>query len=179
MNVNTCAMLAWKFASTRSVTSTLVVTRAKTGVWRADSRAKTRGKTPSRAIAKGSSPWSRIQPFKAPYALMAAKRATSVAEPSPQKIRAASAKGAFEAASCAPGTRSSTVQQATVQTRAVTTVPSIVARGMVRAGSSTLSAGTVADSKPSSAQSARVAAAVIPSSVSGASANDASVSLRT
>ena len=66
-----------------------------------------------------------------------------------------------------------------MQTRAVTTVPSIVARGMVRSGSSTFSAGTVADSKPRSAQSARVAAAVIPSSVSGASANAARFSFRT
>jgi hypothetical protein len=71
------------------------------------------------------------------------------------------------------------MQQASVQTRAVTTVPSIVARGMVRAGSSTVSAGTVADSKPSSAQSARVAAVVIPSSVRGASANDTRFSFRT
>jgi len=66
MNVNTCAMLLWELASTRKVTSTLVETRAKTGVWRLDSRPKARGKTPSRAIAKGSSPCSRIQPFRAP-----------------------------------------------------------------------------------------------------------------
>ena len=48
-----------------------------------------------------------------------------------------------------------------MQTSAATTVPSIVARGIVRPGSSTLSAGTVADSRPSSAQRASVAAAVV------------------
>jgi hypothetical protein len=66
MNVNTRAIVPWKFARIRSVTRTLVVTRAKTGVRRADSRAKARGKTPSRAIANGSSPCRRIQPLRAP-----------------------------------------------------------------------------------------------------------------
>ena len=49
---------------------------------------------------------------------------------------------------------------------------------MVRSGSFTLSAGTVADSRPRSAQRVSVAAAVVPSRVIGTSANDARVSRR-
>ena len=44
----------------------------------------------------------------------------------------------------------------------VTAVPIRVARGMVRAGSRTLSAATLADSKPSNAQSVSAADAVMP-----------------
>ena len=42
---------------------------------------------------------------------------------------------------------------------AVTTVPHSVERGMLRSGSMTFSAGTVADSSPSSGQRVRIAAA--------------------
>src|SRR5262245_41088571 len=47
---------------------------------------------------------------------------------------------------------------------ALSSVPSSVARGIVRAGSSVLSAGTVAGSNPTTAQSASAAAAAVPSS---------------
>ena len=50
---------------------------------------------------------------------------------------------------------------------AVTSVPHSVARGMLRFGSMTLSAGTVADSSPSSAHSVSVADAVIAEIVNG------------
>jgi hypothetical protein len=63
--------------------------------------------------------------------------------------------------SVAGGTSNSTVVQAMMQMSAVMTVPSKVARGMVRPGSRTLLAGMVADSRPRSAQSVSVAAAVV------------------
>lgn len=49
--------------------------------------------------------------------------------------------------------------------RPVAAVPIIVARGMVRAGSWTLSAAALADSKPSSAHSVSAAVAVMPAPV--------------
>src|SRR5262245_3210610 len=50
---------------------------------------------------------------------------------------------------------------------AVTIVPHSVERGMLRSGSMTFSAGTVADSRPSNGQSVRIAAAVIAEIVNG------------
>ncbi len=50
---------------------------------------------------------------------------------------------------------------------AVTIVPHSVERGMLRSGSMTFSAGTVADSRPSSGHRVRIAAAVIAETVNG------------
>src|ERR1044072_1092337 len=50
---------------------------------------------------------------------------------------------------------------------AVTIVPHKVERGMLRVGSMTLSAGTVADSSPSSGHKVRIAAAVTAETVNG------------
>src|SRR4029079_17480047 len=50
---------------------------------------------------------------------------------------------------------------------AVTMVPHNVERGMLRSGSMTFSAGTVADSSPSSGQRVRIAAGVIAEIVNG------------
>src|SRR5690242_10219714 len=61
---------------------------------------------------------------------------------------AASAYGAGDAARAAGGIAPSTPIVEKMYTAATITVPTIVARGIVRAGSRTSSAGTVADSMP-------------------------------
>src|SRR5262245_10490831 len=81
--------------------------------------------------------------------------------------RAASAKGAFEAARMSAGTTSITALHARAQSNALASVPATVARGTTRSGSSILSAGTAADSNPTTAQSASVAAAAVPSKDTG------------
>src|SRR4051812_31098607 len=93
--------------------------------------------------------------------------ASSLAADSPQKIRTTSAKGAFDSASSEPGIKRITVVDAATYTNAATNVPSNVARGIVRCGSMTCSAGTVADSSPSSAHKVSVAEAVTAESVKG------------
>src|SRR5882757_8612184 len=145
-----------------SVTSALPKQSANPGVLREDSRAKMRGKSPRIAIARGSSPCRRIQPFRAPNALIAAKTASILPAPSPQNCAARSTNGAFDLASVSGGSNNKTVVHAIAQISAVTTVPSNVAMGMARPGSATLSAGMVADSRPNKAHSVKVAAAVTP-----------------
>src|ERR1700684_1571541 len=98
---------------------------------------------------------------------MAANTATSFPASAPQNCVARSTKGALDCASVAGGTSSKTVVHARAQISAVITVPSSVAMGIVRAGLATLSAGMVADSSPSNAQSVKVAAAVTPLTESG------------
>ncbi len=66
-----------------------------------------------------------------------------------------------------------------MQMSAVMMVPSSVARGMTRPGSRTLFAGMVADSRPSSAKSVSVAAAVVPPMDSGMPAAAETVAERT
>ena len=117
--------------------------------------------------------------MSAPKPLIAANTAITLPAVAPQKCVAKSTNGAFEEASVAGGTSSSTVVHAMTQMSAVTTVPSRVARGMMRPGSRTLLAGIVADSRPSSAQRVSVAAAVVPPMDSGIPAAARTVAERT
>src|SRR3984885_3068155 len=167
MNVNTLTMDFWYFARISSVANALPKHRPNPGVLCTDSRAKIRGNSPRFAIARGSSPCSRIHPFNAPNALIAANTATSFPAPLPQNCAAKSTNGALDRASVAGGTSSKTVVHAMAQISAVIIVPSSVAMGMVRAGLATLSAGMVAAYSPRSAQSVNVAAAVTPLTESG------------
>ncbi|MNE68981.1 hypothetical protein D3C80_1646740 [compost metagenome] len=74
-------------------------------------------------------------------------------------MRAASANGEVERASTSGGIRPCTAVIDRMYTAAAARVPNSVARGMVRFGSRTSSAGTVADSRPMNDQ--RVSAAVV------------------
>ena len=165
MNVKIPASDFCRLARIRPVTSALPKNSPNAGVRRRDSRAKIAGNTPVLAIAAGSSPVIRIQPLRQPNALIATNAPSSLPAPSPHSCRARSEKGASELASCAPGSSNSTALQATMHSTAVRMPPVIVARGIVRAGSCTLSAGIVADSMPSSPHSVSVTAAVVPDSV--------------
>src|SRR5687768_17342941 len=102
------------------------------------------------------------QPFNAPKHAIAPAAAKTSAAAGPQSARAASENGAPDAASVAAGTSPSTTVHAPTVTAAATIVPIHVARGTVRAGSRTDSAGTVAHSSPRNAQS--VSAAVVSAS---------------
>src|SRR5450631_2125668 len=119
------------------------------------------GNSPRIAMARGSSPCNRIQPFNAPNPLIAANTASTLPAPIPQNCVTRSANGAFDLTSVAGDTNSKTAVQAIAQISAVTTVPSKVAMGMARPGLATLSAGMVADSNPNNAHSVKVAAAVM------------------
>ncbi len=78
---------------------------------------------------------------------------------------AASANGALEPVSSAAGITPITAVVPSTYTTAANTVPRIVARGIVRSGSTTSSAGMVADSNPRKAHSVKVAAAVMAGNV--------------
>ena len=146
-------------ASSR-VTSTLEVTRPSTGAPLRPVRAKAAGNSRSRAAAIGIWPCNRIQPFRAPKAETMAPTATASPAQPPNISAAASANGALEPASTPAGMTPITAIVPRMYTRAVTRVPMMVERGMVRLGSVTSSAGTVADSRPMKAHSVRAAAAV-------------------
>src|SRR5262245_43067426 len=78
-----------------------------------------------------------------------------------------SANGAGACASSAVGISSIGTVDTVRYTTATNTVPTMVARGMVRPGSATFFAGTVADSKPSMANSAITPAVATPPAASG------------
>ena len=61
------------------------------------------GKAPLRAIASGSSPWTRMRPLSAPVQLIAANRPISKASRGSQKWATNRAKGASEWVSSAAG----------------------------------------------------------------------------
>jgi len=140
----------------------------------ADSRANTRGRRRARhrerhlPLPGGSSRWSAR--VRADGGEQGHDRGRAL----PPEERAASAKGALEAASWAAGTTSSTVQQATVARG-----PSRPSRGSWPGGrfgrGPPPCRGTVADSKPSSAQT-RGSRRRCPSRVRGAATNEATLS---
>ena len=148
----------------RTLRSTEEATSPTTGVLRDPlTCANARGKRPSSAAASGTRPWIMIHPFSAPKVEIIATAAISFAGDTPSTdapniCRAASANGALECASVAAGITPMIATVASTYIAVVTTVPKIVARGSVRSGSLTSSAGTVADSRPMNAHRVSVAA---------------------
>src|SRR5450755_1140871 len=167
MNVKMLASDFWKFIRYSVVTSALPNTSPNPGVCREDWRAKMAGNTPVLAMAAGNSPCSKIHPLRQPNALIVTNSANNLPAALPHSWRARSTKGASECASSCAGISNNTVLQAMMQMHAVRMPPISVARGMVRAGSRTLSAGMVADSMPSSAQRLSVIVAVVPERLTG------------
>ena len=143
-----------------TVTSTLEMTRPNTGAPLRPVLAKAAGNSRSRAAAIGIWPCSRIQPLRAPNAETMAPMATASPAQPPNISAAASANGALEPASTPAGMTPITATVPRMYTSAVTRVPMMVERGMVRSGSATSSAGTVADSRPMNAHRVSAAAAV-------------------
>ena len=90
-----------------------------------------------------------------------APTATSTPPISPHIRRATSASGALDALSCSAGNTPMVTADTAMYTQAASSTPKIVARGMVRTGSTTSPAGTVADSRPRKAHSVTAAAAEI------------------
>jgi len=132
----------------------------KDGVPRGLSRAKAAGRRPSCAAARGSWPESRIQPLSAPKQAIVAPAPITRRPAFPQIDPAASAKGAVETARSAGAMIPITAEVLMMKISAATAVPRIVARGIVRAGSRTSAAGTVAASSPMKAHSVSVTVAV-------------------
>src|SRR5215467_5221330 len=89
-----------------------------------------------------------MKPFNAPNPEIIAPTVTSTYAQLPHIALAASAYGAGEAARSAGASAPITPMVLKMYTAATISVPTTVARGMVRVGSSTSSAGTVADSIP-------------------------------
>src|ERR1700679_814438 len=118
------------------------------------------GNTPLFAMALGNSACSRIQPLSAPKPLIAANTASSLPAALPQYRVTKSTKGAFDSATFSAGSSSSTAVQARMQISAVTIAPSSVARGMMRLGSRTLSAGVGGGSKHNKGHKGSVAGGV-------------------
>src|SRR6185295_3139988 len=113
---------------------------------RVERRPKIDGNTSSREAAIGTCPIISVHPLSAPSDDTITATDTAVAAHVPQRRRAASAKGAVDFTRSSRGTTPSTTIVPNTYSEAAITIPSIVDRGIVRPGSRTSSAGTVADS---------------------------------
>src|SRR5690242_6154051 len=146
--------------NTKPVTSTLDTTKPNHGepvrVWRSNGFGNKR----SRAAAYGIWPCNKIQPFNAPKVAARAQIVMMWPPVLPHITFAASLNGAPEAAALAEPSTPNTTNVPRMYTIAVTAVPKIVDHGIVRSGSRTSSAGTVADSNPMNDHKVSVAAAV-------------------
>src|SRR4051812_41986713 len=92
------------------------------------------------------------QPASVPKALSPPQMATSGPAAGPRVFAAASANGAFDAASSAAGARPKITTLAAIYKSAANSTPAMVAMGTLRSGLSTTAAATDALSRPVNAQ---------------------------
>src|SRR5438034_2527060 len=133
---------------TKAVASPAEMTRPTAGTPCDESRPKTDGNTRSVAAAIGTWPIISVQPLSAPSDDTITAKATTLAAQAPHIRRAASANGADDTTSCSGDTTPMTTAVPSTYSPPATRIPSIVERGIVRSGSCTSPAGTVADSRP-------------------------------
>ena len=104
----------------------------------------------------------KIQPFNAPSVAMIAAAAIMGRAEAPQKVPAASAKGALESINTSGGRTPITAMEPNKYTAIVSTVPHTLARPIFRSGSRILPLQIAAVSTPRKANRVSVVAAVIP-----------------
>src|SRR6185295_13086468 len=146
--LNCSAMVGDMLANSTSVMSPATMSSPACGTPCLFSVPKTLGNMPSSAAALADWPTGSIQPPSEPTDFSTAQTLMTMAAGAPMAMRATSANGACDSASCAAGMMPMITVELSMYTTAASTRPMMVASGMLRDGFSITPADTAALSTP-------------------------------